>query len=69
MPTLPPKMVQAWGPLRHVSLSHVWQNAQVLLMGSCPQPQVCELSDLPCARWAWPNTKSSIATTGCSEKR
>ena len=20
MPTLPPKMVQAWGPLRHVSL-------------------------------------------------
>jgi hypothetical protein len=69
MPTLPPKMVQALASIAPLFSKRLWQNAQVLLMGAFPQPQVCELSALPCGRWAWPNTKGSIATTGCSEKR
>jgi DDE superfamily endonuclease len=62
MRTLPTKMVQALAPFAPLFSKRVWQNAQVLLMGAFPQPQVCEQSALPCARWAWTNTNAAIAS-------
>ena len=61
MRTLPPKVVQALAPFAPLFSKRVWRNAQVLLMGAFPQPQVCEQSALPCARGAWTNTNASIA--------
>ena len=65
MRTLPTQMIRLLAPFVPLFSKHVWQNAQVLLMGAFPQHRAGERSALRCPRWAWININASIATTGC----